>query len=88
MAKCVTYLTGFRVCGDALYQVIDEEPIVKPSLIMLRYEQRKGKSLDKQVTLVLESNILQFWELPQFTQNGRTLKNGMTLADILHQWHQ
>lgn len=41
-----------------------------------------GKSLEITNSIVLETELLSLWELPHFNQNGGTLQNIMTLANM------
>lgn len=53
-----------------------------PGLPFIPVVEEMGKT---NVTVVLETKILQLPELPQFNQNG-DFQNGVSLADTCHLW--
>lgn len=49
--------------------------------LQINFEGREGENLEKQVASVLETKLLLFLGLSEFSQNGGVLQNGMVLAN-------
>lgn len=49
--------------------------------LQINFEGREGKNLEKQIASVLETKLLLFLGLSEFSQNGGALQNGTVLAN-------